>query len=96
MEQLAMGLFRKTDPITSGQAARFFQKSGARESHKTAVLDFVRSHPALTSKEIAKALDMCRYAVARRLPDLESDGLVCKCGIKELRGERDAVMWRAN
>jgi|TARA_R110000824_G_scaffold7972_4_gene36392 predicted ArsR family transcriptional regulator len=96
MEQLAMGLFRNTDPITSIQAAQFFQKSGARSSQKSTVLDFVRSHPALTSKEIAKALDMCRYAVARRLPDLESDGSVCKCGIKQIGGERDAVTWRAN
>lgn len=105
MEQLAMGLFRNSDPHTSRLAAQIVEESGRRSSHKWRIFEFVKKHPAHTSKEIAKALDLCRYAVARRLPDLENDGLVCKCyefkngewclSIRKADGERDAVTWRA-
>lgn len=105
MEQLAMGLFRNSDPHTSRLAAETMERSGSRASQRQAILDYVRAHPDETSKEIAAGLGLCRYAVARRLPDLERDGLVCKAkqwadgvwvkAVKQVSGERDAVMWRA-
>ena len=105
MEQLAMGLFRNSDPHTSRLAAEIMERSGTRASQRQTILDYVRAHPDQTSKEIASGLGLCRYAVARRLPDLERDGLVCKAkqwdggvwvkAVKQVSGERDAVMWRA-
>jgi predicted ArsR family transcriptional regulator len=94
--QTGIGLARNTDPMTSHKAAHFVTRSGIRKSQKDLVLDFVRHNPLLTSKEIAKGLDLCPFAVARRLPDLESDGLVVKAGYRTVINGRDCTIWRAN
>jgi len=94
--QLAIGLARNTDPATSHEAARYVTQSGTRKSQKDLVLDFVRRNPLRTYKEIAKGLDICPFAVARRLPDLERDGLVIKQGVRVIKIGKNCTLWRAN
>ena len=90
-------LAAKADPISSKFAARHLISSGMHGRQTRAVLELVRAHPSLTSRELgalddARGLD--RYVVARRLSDLERRGLVVKesartCSI----GLRLAVVW---
>lgn len=72
MTQLA----RKTDPITSHEAADELVSSGQHTSQKSIVYKALRLYPNLTSAELANAVRLDRYLVARRLPDLKRDGHV--------------------
>jgi DNA-binding MarR family transcriptional regulator len=56
------------------------------------VLDAVRRWPGLASIELANRLSLDRYQVARRLPELESAGLVSK-GEPHQTGKRRGVSW---
>lgn len=64
-----------------------------------AVLDAVRDHPDLTSRELAaresgEGLD--RFVFARRLPDLEKQGLVTKRSVRACAvGRKLSVTWMA-
>lgn len=92
MSQLA----RKTDPITSHEAADDLQSSGQHTSQKSLVYKALRMHPNLTSAELANACRLDRYLVARRLPDLKKDGHVIvvrhrKC----MMTGKLAQVWRA-
>lgn len=62
---------RNTDPTTSHEAAEAIEASGRRHAQRTRVLRAVRAYPGCTSAELAHRIDMDRYAVARRLPELE-------------------------
>ena len=90
-------LFRTTDPVTSSLAAEKLTRGGKRDSQKQQVLDYLRQHPGRwTSAEIAKYGHMERHMAARRLPDLEEDKLVQRCGTKyacSITGHA-AVIWR--
>lgn len=92
-------LSAKGDPITSRFAGRHAEASGLRGRQMAAVVELVRSHPALTSAEIA-ALDaahgLSRHAIARRLPDAEKRGLVTKSSIRPCSiSGRLSVVWVA-
>lgn len=81
---------RNTDPETSHEAARHMVDSGARRAQQQRVAAAVRKHPGLTSRELAEVAGMDRHMVARRLPELEGDGIVVhgaprKCRISEMR-----------
>lgn len=67
---------RNTDPDTSHEAARDLVDSGAQAQQQAQVATAVRQHPGLTSRELAFSAGLDRHMVARRLPELESDGLV--------------------
>ncbi len=67
---------RNTDPDTSHEAARDLVASGMQAQQQAQVAAAVRQHPGLTSRELAFSAGLDRYMVARRLPELESDGLV--------------------
>lgn len=67
---------RNTDPDTSHEAARDIVESGMQAQQQAQVAAAVRRHPGLTSRELADAASMDRHKVARRLPELEADGLV--------------------
>jgi hypothetical protein len=72
---------RRTDPITSHLAAAEAERNGTIGHQQEIVAELVRKHPGNTSAELAwsedaKGLD--RYAIARRLPELERLGLVRK------------------
>ncbi|MHC1668126.1 winged helix-turn-helix domain-containing protein [Stenotrophomonas maltophilia] len=81
---------RNTDPDTSHDAAHHIVDSGARKAQQQRVAAAVRQHPGLTSRELADVAGMDRHMVARRLPELEADGVVVhgaprKCRISEMR-----------
>ena len=89
---------RKSDPESSHLAANEITKSGLRDSQKEIVLVAVKKYIGATSAEIAARFGFDRYMVAKRLPELEEDGLVHKgnesrkCNISG----RKAVTWYAS
>jgi len=76
-------LARNTDHVSSHEAADDIQSSGKLAQQKAVVLNALRmfqeSRGPATSAELAKHYEMDRYMVAKRLPDLEKQGLVQKC-----------------
>jgi hypothetical protein len=78
------------DPSTSYQAARQFKESGKLGIHRQIVLDGVRRCNGGTHSEIAAVTPLDWLQVARRLSELERDGLVVKgeprtCSVKRSR-----------
>lgn len=87
-------LARRTDPASSHAAAAEVTRSGRLAAQKAQVLAAVRQWPGRTSLELASRMAADRYVIARRLPDLEKDGLVRKGGIRQCSaGSRPAVEW---
>lgn len=87
---------RATDPETSHLAAQHVVQSGTRAHQQHQALAAVRAFPGLTSLELAQAAHCCRFQLARRLPELERDGLVIRgaartCGVSG----RKAATWEA-
>lgn len=66
---------RNTDPDTSHEAARELVESGTQAHQHALVAAAVRAHPGLTSRELACSAGLDRHMVARRLPELEAEGL---------------------
>jgi len=66
---------RNTDPETSHEAARELVESGAQAQQQAQVAAAVRRHPGLTSRELAFSAGLDRHMVARRLPELEAEGV---------------------
>ena len=69
---------RKSDPDTSHEAARRFEQSGKAEIQRKKVFRGVVDFPGRTSAELSPLVGLDRYAVARRLPELEKSGSVRK------------------
>lgn len=67
---------RATDPATSHAAGVRVTQDGTRARQAREVAEAVRETPGHTSAEIAGIHRLDRYAVARRLPEVERDGLV--------------------
>ena len=72
---------RATDPETSRIAANEQIVSGRRERHAAIILEWVKRWPGSTAVELVASamLDhkgISRHEVSRRLPELESAGLV--------------------
>jgi DNA-binding MarR family transcriptional regulator len=80
-------LARTTDPQSSHDAAERVRP--LIPGQKRLVLEALREHGPHTSKDLARLADLDRYMVARRLPDMERDGLV-----ERVPGEVP-VVWRA-
>ena len=91
----ARKLSRRTDPVSSHEAAAEHVQSGRNAAQKTVVLDGLSAYSNVTSDELARLLRVDRYMVARRLPELESEGLVMRSGSRpsEISG-RTGVTWR--
>lgn len=98
-------LARNTDPITSDIAAEDLIKSGRLAWQKSQVMQMMKGCVGFyntqdptdgpTSAELAFMYNEDRYMVARRLPDLEKQGLVKKVGMRQCRvSGRQAVVWR--
>ena len=87
---------RSLAPLTSHLAADEITRSGKRASQKAEIVSWLRMQQRpLTSMEIAHAATMDRYMVARRLPDLERDGRVERCAMRECtESNRPAITWR--
>lgn len=62
---------RRSDPETSHQAAEQIRRSGELGRQQLAVLEAVRAHPGKTAVELARLAGLDRYAVSRRLPELQ-------------------------
>ena len=62
---------RRSDPETSHEAAEAILDSGELGRQQRAVLAAVRRWPGLTSLELGARMEINRWAVARRLPELE-------------------------
>jgi hypothetical protein len=60
---------RRTDPVTSHEAAARAEQTIAR-AHRIMCLREVQINPGQTSAEIAESIGLDRYQVARRLPEL--------------------------
>jgi DNA-binding MarR family transcriptional regulator len=67
---------RRHDPPTSRIAAERLVASGALGRQAAAVLEAVKRWPGSTAVEIAQRGRIDRYAVSRRLPELQRKGQV--------------------
>lgn len=67
---------RTTDPITSHMAAADIVASGGASIQRRRAAAAVRLSPGRTSLELAHAIGIDRYELARRLPECEREGLV--------------------
>lgn len=87
---------RSSDPDTSRQAAAELAASGVQGKQAQAVLDAVRKWTGRTSAELAQLAGLDRYAVARRLPELERADVVRKCPPRKCAIQhRAATTWAA-
>ena len=80
-EQLCLDLvpnFRNTDPRSSADAGEKVVRSGRADIQRKQTLQAVKLYPGHTSKELSSLVDMDRYALARRLPELLRADLVTR------------------
>lgn len=68
-------LSARNDPHTSFVAAEELAASGKYGRQKAAVLAMLKRWNGSTSAELARRMGVDRYLTARRLPDLEREGL---------------------
>ena len=67
---------RATDPLSSFRAAAALKRSGALSQQRAEVMALVSAHPGFSSRGLAHTTGSDRYVLARRLPELETLGLV--------------------
>ena len=67
---------RADDPATSWEAAERNEKSGKTRQQQNVTAQAVADRPGLTSAELSKVTGLCRYMLARRLPEVERQGRV--------------------
>lgn len=86
---------RASDPVTSHLAAEHVTQSGIRSRQQHAVLAIVKLYPGRTSQELAR-YGIDRYALARRLPELDDAGLVRRGEMRRCSvSGRQALTWWA-
>ena len=71
-----MAKSRRTDPITSRQAASEAESSGRAASQRAICLARVNSNPGQTAAEIALACGLERHVPSRRLPELRDQEMI--------------------
>lgn len=85
---------RNSDPHTSQLAAAHVTATGARAHQQHQAAAAVSSFPGLTSLELAKATTMCRFMLARRLPECEAAGQVVRGAVRRCKvSGRSAATW---
>jgi hypothetical protein len=84
---------RTTDPETSHEAGDAIRASGELGRQQTAVLEAVRRWPGLTSLELGARMKLDRWAIARRLPELETARKVWRDGTRVINGRRHTQWW---
>lgn len=67
---------RATDPRASHDAADHVTSTGARAAQQRLAASAVDSYPGLTSMELAVRTGLCRFMLARRLPECRTAGTV--------------------
>lgn len=92
---LFMANYRRNDPPTSREAATIAESSGSLNVQRRQCLDTVKSHPGLTSAEIAREAGLERHQAARRLPELRTAGLLRNGEIRRCRvcGKQSLTWW---
>jgi predicted HTH transcriptional regulator len=65
---------RRSDPVTSHEAAERVNRNGTAKTHAEIVLAAIRDIPGRTSAELAVATGLDRHEAARRCADLKRDG----------------------
>ena len=85
----------RRDPETSRQAAKRLKRSGNLKTQRQAVLEALRHCNGGTHAEIGEFMGVHWLAPARRLPELERDGLVRKgaARICRVKGSRCCTWW---
>ncbi len=83
---------RATDPVTSHEAAEAIKASGELGRQQTAVLEAVRRWPGLTSLQLSTRMQLDRWAIGRRLPELEPT-YVRKGEPTVMNGRRHVTWW---
>lgn len=88
-------LARSSDPTTSNEAAAEVVADGTVGRQSLAVLEALRKSGARTSAELAAEWSgFDRYVAARRLPELESQGMVRRIGTRACAiTKRIATVW---
>lgn len=81
------------DPVTSYEAEAEVTRSGQRSTNARRVLELVKDHPGLCSKELATLCYLDRHEVARRLADLKALGYV-EQGPAVIYQGRKHMTWR--
>jgi len=73
---------KSSDPITSDMAEERFTRSGKRQGHCRLILDWMRfKQRDWTTAELATWItELDRYAIARRMVDLERQGRIQRAG----------------
>lgn len=77
-----LGLFggnvmaRASDHDSSHRAADQLEASGKAQAQRELVLRLVKRWPGMTSAQLARLGEVDRHLVARRLPELRSDGRI--------------------
>ena len=69
---------RNSDPATSWHAAEHVIRTGVRAAQQRLTAAAVESYPGLTSLELSKRTGICRWTLARRLPELAKAGAVVR------------------
>ena len=72
---------RRTDPASSRAAAAHMARSGRRLAQQDHAAAAVRALPGHTSFELAMLTRLDRYMLARRLPEIERAGHVCRAAL---------------
>ena len=85
---------RKTDPVSSHEAADHVVGSGLAKAQQDQAEAAVYAHPGRTSLELSTMCALDRYTLARRLPELEDAGRVHRGPIRQCDiSKRKAMEW---
>lgn len=69
---------RANDPESSHRAGEEITASGRRQQQIAMTIEVVRKHPGHTSMELSEITGLCRFLLARRLPEAVTAGAVMK------------------
>lgn len=69
---------RSTDPLSSHLAANELTASGRRGQQIAMAIAAVRAFPGRTSQELSDKTGICRFVLARRLPEAVTSGAIAK------------------
>lgn len=86
---------RTADPSSSHEAADHIVGSGLQAQQHSLAASAVRKHPGLTSLELARACGLDRFMLARRLPEVERQGLIRRGIVRKCSASngRSGVTW---
>lgn len=86
---------RNDDPSSSHDAAEHVVSSGLQAQQHSLAASAVRKHPGLTSLELARATGLDRFMLARRLPELQRNGLIVRGMVRKCSASngRSGVTW---